>query len=379
MVRLSSSFNQGEECDCKWNITMQGSKYYKGGLGWRRYREGRRSGSQPNQEEGNMGGWRGLTQFTQSGGWVKSWCIRWESSSPHPCLLSESRIDCRASVHPIASSVCLGCEPGDWRSKGTTGCPSPLVADQGILFLIGILTGWLASSKAEHLLLGTVTLTHTLRPPFYHRVLSISKYFQLNNERLGINPCLYKQQSNNSRPSHAALVIPLIPTAWPTLDNSFIWNYLFCQALTQIPLITDWWLIIMRKFLASVVIKNVTMNYYFSPVKLAMLCCKGNSVGPVRWKPIAPSLVTAPGTSLWKVIWQCASELNDSTVYSKQVIGDLDKYLYELLFIKHIPCAAHQMHKLSPLTAKMFTKTLFLMTKKSETSDICNKKECLTN
>lgn len=195
--------------------------------------------------------------------------------------------------------------------KAPLAAPAPWFADQRLLFLIGVHTGWLVSSKFQHLLLGTPI--DTPKPPFYHRILSIWKYFQLSKERLGIDSCLYKRQFHNSRPSPTALVVLLLPTVGPTFDNSFIWNYLFCQALTQWlppPPLCYWWLIVMGEFLASVVIKNVTMNYFFSPVKLAMVCLKENSVEPVGWTTIAPLLVRVPGTSSWKVNWQRASELN---------------------------------------------------------------------
>lgn len=54
----------------KQNITIQGSKYYKRAVVWGEgdMAEEGGGGAQPNQEEGNMGSWQGLTQFTQAGG-----------------------------------------------------------------------------------------------------------------------------------------------------------------------------------------------------------------------------------------------------------------------------------------------------------------------
>ena len=138
---------------CKWNIKRHSSKHCKSAVGWGEGdREGRRrrQRSQPNLEEGTKGGWQGLTQFTWSAGWVKSWCSQGQSSSPHPCLLLEKRIVHRAQIHPLPQACA-------WAVRGETGgVKAPLATPASWLlissspWLVGQLQSPAVASRCNH-------------------------------------------------------------------------------------------------------------------------------------------------------------------------------------------------------------------------------------
>ena len=65
-------------------------------------------------------------------------------------------------------------------------------------------------------------------------------------------------------------------------------------------------------------------------------------------------------------------------VYSKEIIRNVDRDLYQLPFIKHIPCIHQQrFHQIFVVPTKISPKHCFPWQKKLETGYIYNNRECL--